>query len=232
MGEGPEDCLYLNVWTPELPVDGINPGLPVMVWIHGGAFTIGNGNPRLCSPYFFVDQKVIVVLINYRLGTLGVQPEWELIRCAIYIEQIVSLPVSLHTLVSGFLSLNGSDVSPNAGLKDQAAALRWVKQNIAKFGGNPNKVTIFGESAGAASVQYHLLSEMSKVLDYWAFAKSPSSASFKLGEHLGLKTSNPQDMADYLRSLPADSVMLGALAQLTMENPVSIAIQFLRTTYF
>nr|CAD7205756.1 unnamed protein product [Timema douglasi] len=53
-----------------LPVDGINPGLPVMVWIHGGAFSIGNGNPRLGSPYFFVDQKVIVVMINYRLGTL------------------------------------------------------------------------------------------------------------------------------------------------------------------
>ncbi|CAG2068602.1 unnamed protein product [Timema podura] len=64
--------------------------------------------------------------------------------------------------MGSFFSLNGSDISPNAGMKDQVAALRWVKQNIAKFGGNPNKVTIFGESAGAASVQYHLLSEMSK----------------------------------------------------------------------
>nr|CAD7460871.1 unnamed protein product [Timema tahoe] len=69
MGAGPEDCLYLNVWTPELPVDDINPGLPVMVWIHGGAFALGNGNPRLCSPYFFIDKRVIVVMINYRLGT-------------------------------------------------------------------------------------------------------------------------------------------------------------------
>nr|CAD7449687.1 unnamed protein product [Timema bartmani] len=158
-------------------------------------------------------------------------------RCYIYIayiEQIVSLPVSPHTLlVSGFFSLNGSDISPNAGMKDQVAALRWVKQNIAKFGGNPNKVTIFGESAGAASVQYHLLSEMSKglfqraisqsgsVLDFWAFTKS-TSASFELGEYLGLKTSNPQEMADYLRSLPADSIMMGALSQFKMGNPDSI----------
>nr|CAD7398253.1 unnamed protein product [Timema cristinae] len=185
----------------KLPVDGINPGLPVMVWIHGGAYAVGNGNPRLCSPYLFVDKSVIVVMMNYRLGTL----------------------VTLHTLVvSGFLSLNGSDVSPNAGMKDQVAALRWVKQNIAKFGGNPNKVTIFGESAGSASVQYHLLSKMSKVLDYWAFTKSGTSASFELGEHLGLKTSNPQEMADYLRSLPADRVMMAALSNFKMDNPDSI----------
>nr|CAD7602530.1 unnamed protein product [Timema genevievae] len=139
-----------------------------------------------------------------------------------YATEIVSLPVSPHTLlVSGFFSLNGSDISPNAGMKDQVAALRWVKQNIAKFGGNPNKVTIFGESAGAASVQYHLLSEMSKVLDFWAFTKS-SSASIELGEYLGLKTSNPQEMADYLRSLPADRIMMGALSQFKMGNPDSI----------
>lgn len=64
--------------------------------------------------------------------------------------------------ISGFLSLQEAGVSGNAGLKDQVAALRWIKQNVSKFGGDPNNVTIFGESAGGACVQYHLLSPMSK----------------------------------------------------------------------
>ncbi|XP_045769192.1 acetylcholinesterase-like isoform X3 [Maniola jurtina] len=110
---GSEDCLYLNVYTPNLVP--INP-LPVMVWIHGGGFMIGGGDND--GPQFLLRKDVILVTINYRLEILG------------------------------FLSLDTEDIPGNAGMKDQVAALRWVKENIRKFGGDPDNITIFGESAG------------------------------------------------------------------------------------
>jgi para-nitrobenzyl esterase len=111
-----DDCLNLNVWTP----DPGRAGLPVMVWIHGGAFVNGSGAVSAYSGDRFARDGVVCVTINYRLGS------------------------------DGFLLLD--DTSPNRGLLDQIAALEWVQENIAAFGGDPGKVTIFGESAGAMSV--------------------------------------------------------------------------------
>ena len=111
-----EDCLNLNVWTP----DPGRAGLPVMVWIHGGAFVNGSGAVAQYAGDRFARDGVVCVTINYRLGC------------------------------EGFLFLNGT--SPNRGLLDQVAALEWVQENIAAFGGDPGNVTIFGESAGAMSV--------------------------------------------------------------------------------
>lgn len=122
-GEQSEDCLYLNIWTPSL--DGAR---PVMVWIHGGAFVTGAGSlgtyngKRLAAL-----GDVVVVTINYRLGALGF--------------------LNLKDASGGKLPGNGAQ-----GLTDQVAALRWVKDNIASFGGDPDNVTVFGESAGAMSV--------------------------------------------------------------------------------
>lgn len=118
-----EDCLTLNVWTPSL--DGAR---PVMVWIHGGAFQFGSGStPWYDGERFAVQGDVVVVTVNYRLGPLGF----------------------LHL---GELFGDEYATSGNAGLLDQIAALEWVHENIAAFGGDPGQVTIFGESAGGASV--------------------------------------------------------------------------------
>jgi para-nitrobenzyl esterase len=110
-----EDWLTLNVWTPDL-----GGGAPVMVWIHGGAFSNGNSAVRMYDGHAFARDGVVLVSINYRLG------------------------------VDGFALL--PDAPPNRGLLDQVAALEWVRDNIAAFGGDPANVTIFGESAGAMSV--------------------------------------------------------------------------------
>jgi para-nitrobenzyl esterase len=111
-----DDCLNLNVWTP----DPGGAGLPVMVWIHGGAFVNGSGAIAQYNGDRFARDGVVCVTINYRLGS------------------------------DGFLFLD--DATPNRGLLDQIAALQWVQENIAAFGGDPGNVTIFGESAGAMSV--------------------------------------------------------------------------------
>jgi para-nitrobenzyl esterase len=119
-----EDCLYLNVWTPGL--DGAR--RPVMVWIHGGAFTIGSGAQSIYDGSALAKRgDVVVVTINYRLGALGF--------------------LRLTELTNGRIPSTG-----NEGILDQVAALEWVRDNIAAFGGDPDNVTIFGESAGGMSV--------------------------------------------------------------------------------
>jgi para-nitrobenzyl esterase len=117
-----EDCLYLNVWTPEWPVRS---ALPVMVWIHGGSNMSGSGSQPSYDGASLASRGVIVVTINYRLGVMGFFAHPEL------------------TAESPHHS------SSNYGILDQVAALKWVKQNIAAFGGAPGNVTVFGESAGA-----------------------------------------------------------------------------------
>jgi len=119
-----EDCLFLNVWTPGL--DGAR--RPVMVWIHGGAFTIGSGAQSLYDGSTLAKRgDVVIVTINYRLGPLGF--------------------IRLSELTNGRIPSTG-----NEGMLDQARALEWVRENIAAFGGDPDNVTIFGESAGGMSV--------------------------------------------------------------------------------
>ncbi|HCT75351.1 MAG TPA: carboxylesterase [Micromonosporaceae bacterium] len=125
-----EDCLNLNVWTP----DPGGSGLPVMVWIHGGTFLSGSGGLDVYNGAAFARDGVVCVTINYRLG------------------------------VEGFAELPGA--RSNRGLLDQIAALEWVQNNIAAFGGDPARVTIFGESAGAVCVTT-LLS-----LDYSLFSRA------------------------------------------------------------
>ncbi|CAG2055565.1 unnamed protein product [Timema podura] len=122
---------------------------------------------------------------------------------------------------TGFLSLEGTDVSGNAGLKDQVAALRWVKNNIASFGGDPNSVTIFGGSAGGSSVHYHILSPMSKGLFHHAISESGSAVNpgafhintqpyaFNLGAKLGLNTTDAQELATFLRNQSANNLLGG-----------------------
>jgi hypothetical protein len=116
-----EDCLYLNVWTTAKKADE---RLPVMVWIHGGAFNFGSASQPEYDGRNLAKKGVVVVTINYRLGPLG---------------------FLVHPLLSKESAHNASG---NYGLLDQIAALKWVQKNIAAFGGNPDRVTIFGQSAG------------------------------------------------------------------------------------
>lgn len=146
-GRGPrysEDCLTLNVWTPG------GDKRPVMVWIYGGGFMVGSSSYPMYDGEALARQGVVVVTINYRLGIFGFMAHPALTR----------------------ESPNRS--SGNYGFLDQVAALKWVRENIAGFGGDPNNVTIFGESAGAVSVAAHMISPLSKGLFHRAILQSPA----------------------------------------------------------
>ena len=131
-----EDCLFLNVFTPETAKEGDN--LPVLIYIHGGGFTGGCGHEKHFDVPVWPTKGVIGVTLNYRLGPMG----------------FVCLPELKEE--AGFTG--------NYGLFDQLAAIQWVKNNIAAFGGNPGNITIMGQSAGAMSVQQHSLSPLTKGL--------------------------------------------------------------------
>jgi para-nitrobenzyl esterase len=139
-----EDCLYLNIYAPAAAKKGAK--LPVMVWIHGGAFVFGAGSSYDGSQ--FAKQGIVVVTVNYRLGRAG----W-FAHPALTQEN----PKGLHG---------------NYGIMDQIAALEWVHDNIDKFGGNKRNVTIFGESAGAISINYLMLAPQARGLFNKAIAES------------------------------------------------------------
>ena len=125
-----DDCLNLNVWTPSPDPDA---KLPVMFWIHGGAFTTGSGSLPIYDGTNLASRGVVVVTVNYRLGMMG-------------------------SFVAPGAYDDGDFCVPNRGFLDQTAALRWTRENIAGFGGDPDNVTIFGESAGGQSVAVLLAS--------------------------------------------------------------------------
>ena len=152
---GQEDCLLLNIYVPESVINQIdNTKVPVMVWIHGGGLITGSNNFGEYGPSKFMTKDVIVVAINYRLGPIG------------------------------FLSMGTPEVPGNAGLRDQSMALSWIKENIAYFGGNPELVTLFGESAGSLSIALHLTSPLSQGLFQRAILQSGTA----LGSDWGLIT--------------------------------------------
>lgn len=141
-----EDCLYVNVYTPPVgPLGGALRNDPVLVWIHPGAFQFGEGSDF--NPRQLVARNIVVVTLNYRLGALGF-------------------------LAHPTLTAEGNGTSGNYGFQDQQAALQWVKNNIAQFGGNPNKITIAGQSAGGLSVHTHLVAPGSAGLFQQAIAQS------------------------------------------------------------
>lgn len=144
---GQEDCLYLNVWMPKAPKR--NKGkLPVMVWIHGGALWVGAGSDH-DGRKLAAQGGTIVVTINYRLGLLG---------------------MFAHPAI-----IDEGQPWGNYGLMDQQAALAWVQDNIAAFGGDPDNVTIFGESSGGCSVMAHVVSPGSKGLFHHGINMSGNS---------------------------------------------------------
>lgn len=195
VGETSEDCLYLNVWTPAgRPADG----LPVMVWIHGGSFETGAGSMSVYDGAELARRGVVVVTINYRLGPLGF-------------------------LSHASLSAESSQgISGNYGLLDQIAALKWVKTNIAGFGGDAGNVTVYGESAGAISILDLLVSPAADDL----FERAIVQSGILLDRGFGVSTAATLDEAEvagaeYAERLgidPADSAGAAKLRALTPEE--------------
>ncbi|CAN5475598.1 carboxylesterase family protein [soil metagenome] len=203
-----EDCLYMNVWTPAASADA---GLPVMVWFHGGGFQQGSGaNP------VFVDgdlpaQGVVLVTFNYRLGPFG----------------FMAHPAfSAEAAEAGSSDSIGVSGSGNYGLRDMDAMLRWVQRNIAAFGGDPARVTIFGQSAGAAGVINMMASPRTEGLYAHAIAQSfgvtgmesladaeRSGAAF--AESIGATT------AEALRAVPAQELLDSYLARPERWMPIA-----------
>nr|QCC89029.1 carboxylesterase 14 [Meteorus pulchricornis] len=178
--KGDEDCLFLNVYTPDLNKTA---GRAVMVFIHGGGFWGGSGDDWLYGPDFLVEKDVVLVTMNYRLGVIG------------------------------FLNIEDASAPGNVGLKDQNLALKWVQKNIINFGGSPERVTIFGQGTGAASVHYHILSPMSKGLfksailqsgaavNPAAFTYTPTNNAKKLANMLKINATDMTGFVDKLKNI-------------------------------
>ncbi|XP_069364429.1 esterase FE4-like, partial [Maniola hyperantus] len=160
--------------------------LPVLVWIYGGAFSYGFASRYIYGPKYLIRHDVILVTLNYRVGPYG------------------------------FFCLDTPEVPGNQGFKDQVSALRWVRDNIAAFGGDVNKITVMGESAGAASIEYHLLSKQDKLFNQ-AIIQSGSTLSpglleesgrskpFRTAQQLGFET---EDLSEAMAFLAKTDVKL------------------------
>ncbi|MBI5722953.1 MAG: carboxylesterase family protein [Planctomycetes bacterium] len=194
-----EDCLYLNVWAPANAPAGKGK-LPVMVWIHGGGCTTGSGSSKSYDGENFARSGVVLVTINYRLGALG------------YLA---------HPLLN---KESDKGVSGNYGMLDQIAALEWVKRNISAFGGDPDCVTIFGESAGGLSVCRLMVSPNAKGLFHRAIAESGGAhgrnrllkqdqGKLLSGENVGLQLARDlgcdgkEDVLAAMRAKSADEIL-------------------------
>ena len=178
-----EDCLYLNVWSPATR----RGALPVMVWLHGGGYTLGAGGLPPYNGRALAARDVVVVTLNYRLGHLG---------------------FFAHPALEG----EEEQVVHNFALLDQIAALGWVRDNIAAFGGDAHNITLFGESAGARSVLSLLASPLAAGLFHKAIVQSgytlpdtPRSVALEKGQALADHFGLPDASAEQLRAIPPEA---------------------------
>lgn len=193
-----EDCLSLNIWTPATSNDE---KLPVFVWIYGGRFIAGSGSELAYEGSGLASKGVVVVTLNYRVGILGFLATPEL------------------------SAESGHNASGNYGILDQAAALKWVQENISAFGGDPSAVTIGGQSAGGASTGIHILSPLSRGLFHRAIPQSgqryprdpllsglaPAYRTKEKAEAQGVATVKEKSVANIaeMRKLPLDILLEG-----------------------
>jgi len=193
--ETSENCLFLNVWKPASASAGAK--LPVMVWIHGGGFVNGGTSPAIYSGENFARDGVVLVSMNYRLGRFG---------------------FFAHP------GLADEGFGGNFGFLDQIAALKWVKANIAAFGGDPSHVTVFGESAGGMSVHMLLQSPLARGLFAGAIIQSGGGRDRSLPMPSMIKAASagaafaPGASAAQLRSMSTAQIM-GDLSMMTMNQP-------------
>nr|AGB93712.1 juvenile hormone esterase [Heliothis viriplaca] len=179
-----------TISVPVIPEELTPPGLPILVFIHGGGFAFGSGHEDLHGPEYLVSRNIIVITFNYRLN------------------------------VFGFLSMNTTKIPGNAGLRDQVTLLRWVQRNAKNFGGDPNDVTIAGQSAGAAAAHLLTLSKATEGLFQRAilmsgtgissfYSSSPAFAAYmskQLLLVLGITATDPDEIHQQLIDLPAEKL--------------------------
>ncbi|RZB40290.1 COesterase and/or Abhydrolase 3 domain containing protein, partial [Asbolus verrucosus] len=200
-----EDCLMLNVYTTkvvtflffmynltqlmimQLPESCDNPKRPVIIYLHPGGFYSGSGRSNWGGPQYFLDQDIVLVTINYRIGSLG------------------------------FISV-GKEAPGNNALRDQVVAMKWVKNNIAAFGGDPDSVTLFGNSGGSWSITLHMVSPMSRGLFHkaiigsgsalgpWPLGKSQLEVAKRQARILGCPDSTPKEILDCLKTKSAEEI--------------------------
>jgi para-nitrobenzyl esterase len=199
-GEYSEDCLYLNVWTATKDAVAKR---PVLVWIYGGAFTGGSTAVALYDGEALARKGLVVVTLNYRVGVLGFLAHPELTR------------------------ESEAKASGNYGMLDQLAALRWVQKNIAAFGGDPARVTIAGQSAGAAAVHVLTASPLAKGLFHQAIAQSGSSVGNRFptltaaeGEGAKFAKAKGAPSIKDLRAMPVDRLTARIEAAPFRSSPV------------
>ncbi|CAO1378626.1 unnamed protein product [Diamesa serratosioi] len=198
-----EDCLRLNVYTSEIPRDDNYKLKPVFVWIHSGGLKGGSSLSVAAGGHYLLDRDVVLVTMNYRLASLG------------------------------FMSTGTKEMPGNNGFKDQSMGLKWVRDNIIKFGGNPSSVTLMGQSAGARSVTLHMISPMSRGLFHRVILMSGGvTAQWKVPSHqlhlakkqariLNCPDDDITEMVECLKSI--DGVQIGETTQQFNEfinNPV------------
>lgn len=195
-----EDCLYLNVWTP---ANSAGAKLPVLVFFHGGGFVSGDGSETRYDGAHLASRGIVAVTLNYRLGVFG------------------------FLAPSGVPGESSQEAAGNFGWLDQLAALRWVRQNIAQFGGDPSQVTIAGTSAGSVSVSAHMSSPLSRGL--FARAVGQSGGAFA-PQTLWTRAQSERAAAAFsarvgaaslrqLRSLPAQTLLAATAQPLRSEQP-------------
>lgn len=180
-----EDCLHLNIFTENLPVNESDLK-PVIVFIHGGKFEIGSA--IISSPRVMMDRNIVFVTINYRMGPFG------------------------------FLATGTEEAPGNAGMKDQVRALEWIKRNIVAFGGDTNRITVWGISAGAISVTALMASPMARGLFHRAIGMSGTITSQRnltndlmhtvgiLASRLGCENERPDEIVKCLRNRTQDEI--------------------------
>ncbi|CAH1107848.1 unnamed protein product [Psylliodes chrysocephalus] len=181
-----EDCLFLNVYSTKLPSGKNNPKRPVIIYIYPGAFYIAHSASNWAGPQYFMDQDIVFVTFNYRLGSLG------------------------------FISTGDKEAPGNNGLKDQVVVLQWVQKNIEHFGGDPHSVTILGYSAGAWSVVLHMVSPLSEGLFHkaaslsgsslgiWQFPHNQTDIAKKQARILGCPDDTSKNIINCLKTKPAE----------------------------
>ena len=199
---GNEDCLYLNVWTPEWPPRS---SYSVMLWLFGGANVTGSASNPAFDGSALARRGVVVVTANYRLGVMGFMA---------------------HPALS---AESGHTSSGNYALLDQIMALRWIRENIARFGGDPRHVTLFGQSSGSYDLLLLMMLPLANGLFVNAIAQSGQLLSYNgsmskaRAEEIGtqiaaeLKTPEGAGALSYLRALPADQVMAVAAKRLATD---------------
>ncbi|XP_015609913.1 esterase FE4 [Cephus cinctus] len=200
---GSDDCLFLNVYTPNLDDQA---SLPVMIWFHGGDYNFGSGDSDVYGPDYIVENGVVMVSVNYRLGAVG------------------------------FLNTKDAAAPGNVGLKDQVAAMRWVQDNIEYFGGDPGRVTIFGDASGAGSVQYHMISPLSAglfahaiaqsgtVLTTWSISYTSTADAFALGRVLGINTTDSTELVNGLLNIDSKDIARAAFGMTTTKETMAGAL--------